>query len=333
MNEHPPRAVAIVEDLAVLDQAAWARLCAGLEDGAVVTGTVRGRSMWPLLPDRARVQVRRDRRPPRPGEVVAALDGARLVVHRVVEADGRVVLRGDTSPAVEVVRPDDVIGPVVAIEVGRATIRLDGVAGRAVVAAAGALSPRSRAAFERLRAARAWGLERLLDPRRAALRRRILDRMGPRTVDVAGAADAEAWLAFAMRRGAVPSAESVARLFDGIAKGAACLVLARRAGRVVGAARAEPFRLANGRTIDWVGDVLVAVLERGLGAGRRLLDGIEAFARRRGVPTLYAEIHRDNLASIALFLAAGYAPVELGVLLEATGRTETGHVVYARPIA
>jgi len=55
--------------------------------------------------------------------------------------------------------------------------------------------------------------------------------------------------------------------------------------------------------------VYVAAAARGLGVGRRLLDGLLASARSAGVWTVQAGIFPQNTASLALHAAAGFRVV------------------------
>lgn len=57
--------------------------------------------------------------------------------------------------------------------------------------------------------------------------------------------------------------------------------------------------------------ILLAPEARGRGLGLRLLALLADAARGEGIATLTAEVHSSNLASLALFRAAGYAPTGL----------------------
>lgn len=84
------------------------------------------------------------------------------------------------------------------------------------------------------------------------------------------------------------------------------LLLARLHGRPIGCGALHFFP-------DGVADVKrmwVDPSARGLGLGRRLMDELEAEARRRGVRLLRLETNRALVEAIALYAAAGYVEVD-----------------------
>jgi DNA-binding MarR family transcriptional regulator/GNAT superfamily N-acetyltransferase len=84
------------------------------------------------------------------------------------------------------------------------------------------------------------------------------------------------------------------------------LLLARLDGRPVGCGALHLF---PGGVAD-VKRMWVDPSARGLGLGRRLLDDLEAEARRRGVTRLRLETNRSLVEAIAMYHATGYTEVE-----------------------
>jgi hypothetical protein len=116
-----------------------------LQRGESVSLSVGGTSMWPLVRGGDRVLLVPGRAA-RVGEVAAVLRGGRLVVHRVVRAEGgRVVLRGDNrdreDPPVE---GPEVLGVVTRQETRGRTIDHRAWGMRLVNRAAALLSRRTR---------------------------------------------------------------------------------------------------------------------------------------------------------------------------------------------
>jgi L-amino acid N-acyltransferase YncA len=92
--------------------------------------------------------------------------------------------------------------------------------------------------------------------------------------------------------------------------GGAIVVVAERAGEVVGFASAGPYRPQR-RAYDGVREfgVYVARDQRGSGAGRAAMDALIAECERRGVLKLVSRVFPENAASRALLRSLGFREV------------------------
>jgi ribosomal protein S18 acetylase RimI-like enzyme len=93
--------------------------------------------------------------------------------------------------------------------------------------------------------------------------------------------------------------------WEGVIKPGNILLLAEREGRIVGTAQLELAMKLNGRHRAEVNRVLVDPACQRQGIGRRLMDAVEAVARREGRTLLHLDT-REGDGSNALYLAAGY---------------------------
>lgn len=88
-----------------------------------------------------------------------------------------------------------------------------------------------------------------------------------------------------------------------IAKDRAIVLVAVRAGRVIGSALVF---LRSNSTIARLYSIAVASDARGAGTGQRLLVAAEQHARERGARTMRLEVRSDNTAARSLYEAHGY---------------------------
>ncbi len=81
------------------------------------------------------------------------------------------------------------------------------------------------------------------------------------------------------------------------------VVLAERDGEVVGIAAASVSRW-NGRAVLW--HLYIQPAHRGVGAGRALLDSIEAYARQAGAWCIWLEAQNVNYPAIQFYRRHGF---------------------------
>jgi RimJ/RimL family protein N-acetyltransferase len=106
----------------------------------------------------------------------------------------------------------------------------------------------------------------------------------------------------------VPLADHVSWLRGVLASPDRVVLIAESAGVPVGTVRFD--RLGEGR---WEVSITVAPAHRGRGLAADMLAAGEETLRRRGrVHAVLATVHRDNVASRALFSRAGYGAAEQG---------------------
>lgn len=86
------------------------------------------------------------------------------------------------------------------------------------------------------------------------------------------------------------------------------LLVAERAGSVVGFAYYSDFREKAGYARTKEVTVYVAPSAQGAGVGRKLLDAVIEHARSAGIHVLMAALGGDNPASLALHTRAGFVP-------------------------
>jgi len=98
-----------------------------LRKGRHVTIRARGGSMGRLIPDGSLVEIIPSEQRPRIGEVVAAARNEHLFIHRVIDTDEQIHLKGDARPTKD--KPfntDEILGTVTRITTPRGwTVRMD----------------------------------------------------------------------------------------------------------------------------------------------------------------------------------------------------------------
>lgn len=100
----------------------------------------------------------------------------------------------------------------------------------------------------------------------------------------------------------------------------AALWVADRAGRVVGLCTAQiAISTAAGGPVAWVEDVVISPDLRGQGLGRRLLDSVAAWAKRRGLARLQLLADRENENALAFYRHLGWQNTRLQCLRLPTG--------------
>ncbi len=94
--------------------------------------------------------------------------------------------------------------------------------------------------------------------------------------------------------------------------GRRAVLVAERAGRVVGMVTAQlVVSTAEGAPSALVEDMVVDAPWRGLGAGRALLEAIEAWALERGATRLQLLADRENAPALAFYGRMGWAGTRL----------------------
>jgi ribosomal protein S18 acetylase RimI-like enzyme len=117
-----------------------------------------------------------------------------------------------------------------------------------------------------------------------------------------------------MSLGAAPRSDLAAleRLHrEALAERDRVVLLAERAGEVVGMAHVAPSRAANAPHRAEIQRVAVADHIRGSGVGRRLMAAVETEARTRGLTLLWLTTH-DGTAAVSFYEAVGYT--RMGVM-------------------
>lgn len=100
----------------------------------------------------------------------------------------------------------------------------------------------------------------------------------------------------------------------------ACVLVARREGRVLGMCTAQRVTsTAEGGYAAWVEDVVVDRKSRGQGIGRQLLEGISDWAKGQGVTRLQLLADRENMAALEFYHNNGWQHTQLLAL-----RTKNG---------
>jgi GNAT superfamily N-acetyltransferase len=95
----------------------------------------------------------------------------------------------------------------------------------------------------------------------------------------------------------------------------AAVLVAERGGRLVGMVTAQlVVSTAEGALSALVEDMVVDAPERGGGAGRRLLEAIEAWAARMGATRLQLLADRDNGPALGFYARLGWSPTKLVAL-------------------
>ncbi len=94
--------------------------------------------------------------------------------------------------------------------------------------------------------------------------------------------------------------------------GRRAVLVAERAGAIVGMVTAQlVVSTAEGAPAALVEDMVVDAPWRGLGTGRALLEGIEAWARERGATRLQLLADRENAPALAFYARMGWAGTRL----------------------
>jgi GNAT superfamily N-acetyltransferase len=90
------------------------------------------------------------------------------------------------------------------------------------------------------------------------------------------------------------------------------VLVAERGGAVIGMATAQlVISTAEGAPSAVVEDVVIEVAERGRGAGRALLEAIEAWARSRGATRMQLLADRENVAALRFYERMGWRSTKL----------------------
>ena len=90
------------------------------------------------------------------------------------------------------------------------------------------------------------------------------------------------------------------------------VLVAERDGAVIGMATAQlVISTAEGAPSAVVEDVVIEVAERGRGAGRALLEAIEAWARSRGATRMQLLADRENVAALRFYERMGWRSTQL----------------------
>jgi len=90
------------------------------------------------------------------------------------------------------------------------------------------------------------------------------------------------------------------------------VLVAERGGAVIGMATAQlVISTAEGAPSAVVEDVVIEAAERGRGAGRALLEAIEAWARSRGATRMQLLADRENVAALRFYERMGWRSTQL----------------------
>jgi GNAT superfamily N-acetyltransferase len=90
------------------------------------------------------------------------------------------------------------------------------------------------------------------------------------------------------------------------------VLVAERGGAVIGMATAQlVISTAEGAPSAVVEDVVIEPAERGRGAGRALLEAIEAWARSRGATRMQLLADRENVAALRFYERMGWRSTQL----------------------
>jgi GNAT superfamily N-acetyltransferase len=90
------------------------------------------------------------------------------------------------------------------------------------------------------------------------------------------------------------------------------VLVAERGGAVIGMATAQlVISTAEGAPSAVVEDVVIEPAERGRGAGRALLEAIEAWARSRGATRMQLLADRENVAALRFYERMGWRSTKL----------------------
>jgi GNAT superfamily N-acetyltransferase len=102
-------------------------------------------------------------------------------------------------------------------------------------------------------------------------------------------------------------ARGLRRLLRGAARDACAVLVAVRAGKVVGMASVQiVVSTAEGAPSGWIEDVVVAPALRGQGVGSRLMTAATRWARRRGVRRLQLLVDERNRPALVFYHRLGY---------------------------
>ncbi len=95
----------------------------------------------------------------------------------------------------------------------------------------------------------------------------------------------------------------------------ACVMVARDGDIAIGMCTAQlVISTAEGAYSAWVEDVIVDKAHRGKGIGRQLLDGITAWAKKRGATRLQLLADIENIAALEFYRHHGWQTTQLCAL-------------------
>lgn len=252
-----------------------------------------------------------------PGEVVALrTEAGQPVVHRVVARRRRagrwlLVTTGDAAGGLDSIVPEsDALARVVATErdgnlipVGR---RLPG------------LTKRLRAWWQLLLHGRVGPRHPLRTVPSVLLQAARRVRQALRRAEPASATDPAARTEAArVVQDLVPDVRSVRKWRHGTTH----IVRLRRGWRCIGVAHlSRGYRRELGLGTWWITDLYTHCLWRGLGVGRKVVEGCVDAARRHGIAEVSTAVNEGNAASLSLFTSAGFRRTEDRELEQAISR-------------
>jgi GNAT superfamily N-acetyltransferase len=101
-----------------------------------------------------------------------------------------------------------------------------------------------------------------------------------------------------------------------------CVLVAELGGKVHGMCTAQMvISTAEGGYSAWVEDVVVRRSWRGVGIGRRLMEGIAQWAQARGAKRMQLLADRDNKGALGFYEYLGWRPTQLTTWRRLLGTT------------